>query len=58
MIKNCRGVEKSNDGINRLDKERQRENFRQLLSFKEKEIYESKEYSVVKRIKKYLKDKK
>ena len=27
-IKNCRGVKNSNDGINRLNKENQRENFR------------------------------
>ena len=35
VIKNCRGLKKSNDGVNRLDKEKQRENFRQLLGFKE-----------------------
>ena len=58
MIKNCRGVKKSNDGVNRLDKENQRQNFRTLLGFKENEIYEAKEYSIVKRIKKiYLKNK-
>ena len=34
IIKNCRGVKSSNDGINRLDREKQRENFRQLLGFK------------------------
>ena len=28
VIKNCRGVKKSNDGVNRLDEERSRENFR------------------------------
>ena len=55
IIENCRGVKKSNDGINRLDKEKQRENFRQLFGFKENEIYESKEYSVVKRIKEIFK---
>ena len=57
MIKNCRGVKKCNDGVNRLDKENQRQNFRTLLGFKENEIYESKEYSIVKRIKKKLKNK-
>ena len=55
VIKNCRGVKSSNDGINRLDKEKQRENFRQLLGFKENEIYERKEYSILKHIKKVFK---
>ena len=50
IIKNCRGAQKSNDGVNRLDKEDQRQNFRILLGFKENEIYERKEYSIVKRI--------
>ena len=58
IIKNCRGAKQCNDVVNRLAKEKQRENFRQLLDFKENEIYKSKEYSVVKGIKKYLKDKK
>ena len=52
VIKNCRGVKKSNDNVNRQDKEKQRENFRQLLGFKENEVFESKEYSIVKQIKK------
>ena len=52
IIKNCRGV---NDCINRLDKQNQRENFRQLLGFKENEIYESNDYSVVKQVKKVFK---
>ena len=51
IIKNCRGVKKCNDGVDRLDKEDQRQNFRILLDFKENEIYERKEYSIVKRIK-------
>ena len=34
IIKNCRGVKQSNDGLKRLDKEKQRENFRELLGFK------------------------
>ena len=55
IIKNCRGVKKCNDGVNRLDKEDQRQNFRILLGFKENEIYERKEYSTVKRIKKIFK---
>ena len=52
IIENCRGVKSSNDGVNRLDKEKQRENFRQLLGFKENEVFESKEYSIIKQIKK------
>ena len=28
IIKNCRGVKKCNDGVNRGDKENQRNNFR------------------------------
>ena len=55
IIKNCRGVKKCNDGVNRLDKEDQRQNFRILLGFKENEISERKEYSTVKRIKKIFK---
>ena len=43
IIKKCRGVEKCNDGVNRLDKEGQRRDFRILLCFKENEIYERKE---------------
>ena len=52
IIKNCRGV---NDGVNRLDKEGQRQNSRIILGFKENEIYERKQYSIVKRIKKIFK---
>ena len=40
VIKNCRSVK----GNNKLDKKNQRENFRELLGFKENEIFESKEY--------------
>ena len=47
VIKNCRRV---NDGINKTEKENQRENFRFLLRFKENDIYESKESSVLKSI--------
>ena len=49
VIKNCRGVKKSNGDLNKLDKENQRENFRLLLGFKENEIYETKEHSVLKK---------
>ena len=50
VIKNCRGVKKGNDGINRTEKENQRENFRFPLGFKENDMYESKESSVLKSI--------
>ena len=52
VIKNCRGVKSINDNRNRLDKRKQRNNFRQLLGFKENQIFETKEYSIVKQIKK------
>ena len=56
IIKNCGRVKKCNDGVNRFDKEdHQRQNFRILLGFKENEIYEKKEYSIMKRIKKIFK---
>ena len=35
LIKNCMRVKKCNDGVNVLDKENQRQNFRILLRFKE-----------------------
>ena len=38
IIKNCRGVKKCNDSINRMEKEEQRGNFRSLLGFKEHDI--------------------
>ena len=56
IVKNCRGVKKCNNGVNRLDKEDQRQNFRILLGFKENEIYKRKEYSIVERIKKIFKN--
>ena len=57
IIKNCRGVKKCNDDINRTEKKNQRENFRALLGFTENDIYESKEYSITKKIKKTFKNK-
>ena len=54
IIKNCRGVIKCNDGVDRLDKEDQSRDFIILLGFKENEIYERIEYSIVKRIKKFF----
>ena len=39
IIKNCRGVKKCSDGVNRIEKENERENFRSLLGFKENDIF-------------------
>ena len=44
IIKNCRGVKRCNNGINRMGKEEQREHFIVLLDFKENDIRSSKEY--------------
>ena len=52
IIKNCRGVKRRNDGINRMNKEQERQDFRIILGFKQNYIYETKEYSVLKNIKK------
>ena len=38
IIKSCRGVKQCNDGVNRLEKEKQRENFGTILGFKEHDI--------------------
>ena len=46
VIKYCSGVKQCNDDITRVDKEKQRQNFRQLLGFK------TKEYSIIKQINK------
>ena len=46
IVKNCRGVKKCKNGTNRKKKEKQRENFRILLGFKENDIYLTKEQSV------------
>ena len=45
LIKNCRGVKKSNDGINRMKKKEQKGNFRTLLGFKENDIMNREEYT-------------
>ena len=50
IIKNCRGVKKCNDGVNRGDKENQRNNFIPLLGFKENDIYQIKDYSIMLKI--------
>ena len=52
IIKNCRGVKTCNDDVDRIEKIDQRDNFRILLGFKEKDIYQSKEYSISLKIKK------
>ena len=38
IIKSCRGLKQCNDGVNRLEKEKQRETFRTILGFKEYDI--------------------
>ena len=50
IIKNCRGVKKCNDGVNRTKYNNERENFRSILGFKENDVDESKESSVLKSI--------
>ena len=50
IIKNCRGVKKCNDGINRTRKEGQGENFRILLGFKESDIMNREEHTVTSQI--------
>ena len=50
IIKNCRGVKKCKDGINRMEKEEQRENFRIILGFRKNEIMLTKEQSVLKSV--------
>ena len=54
IIKNCRGVKKCSDGVNRMEKENQREHFRSLLGFKGNDIFQRKEYSITLKIKKVL----
>ena len=54
IIKNCKGVKKCSDGVNRMEKENQRENFRSLLCFKQNDIFQRKEYSITLKIKKVL----
>ena len=49
IIKNCRGVKKSK-GVDREQIEKQRQNFRTLLGFKENDIFLSKEQSVLNKI--------
>ena len=50
IIKNCRGVKKSNDGINRMEKEEQRDSFSTLKEFKENDIINREEYIIASQI--------
>ena len=50
IIKNCRGVKKTKDGADRGDREKQRQNFRLLLGFKEHDIFLTKEQSVLNKL--------
>ena len=52
IIKNCRGVKMCSDGVNKMEKENQRDNFRSLLGFKENDIFERKEHLITLKIKK------
>ena len=52
VIKNGRGVKKSNYGVNRMEKRNQRGDFRSLLGFKENDIYQNKEFSTLLKINK------
>ena len=45
-------MKKCSVGVNRTEKENQRENFRSLLGFKENDIFQTKEYSIKLKIKK------
>ena len=51
IIKICRVVKQSNDGVNRLEKENKRENFRTILGFKEHDIMKVTEKSTLDSIK-------
>ena len=50
IIKKCRGVKRCNDGINRMEKTNQRNNFRMLLGFQENDIFQTKEQSALSKI--------
>ena len=50
IIKNCRGVKQCKNDIDREEKEKKRENFRNLLGFKENDMFLTKEQSVLKSI--------
>ena len=47
IIKNCRGVKNCNDDIDKEEKEKQRDNFRILLGFRENDIFLTKGKSVL-----------
>ena len=50
IIKNCGVVKKCNDGKNRNEKERQRQNFKVLLGFNKNDIFLTKEQSMLSKI--------
>ena len=58
IIKNCRGIKKCNNGITRMKKEEQRENFRNLLGFKENDIMNTEKYTVISHIEQVFSNKK
>ena len=50
IIKNCTEVKRCNDGINKIEKTNQRHNFGKFLGFKENDIFQTKEQSVLSKI--------
>ena len=51
VIKTCTGVKQCNDGVKRLEKEKQRENFRTILGFKKHDILKVTEKTILDLIK-------
>ena len=50
IIKNCRGVKKPKDNLNKSDKENQRQNFRLLLGFADHDLFLTKEQSIINKL--------
>ena len=47
IIKNCRGLKKCNDEMNRMKKEEEKKNFRAVLGLKEHDIMITEEESII-----------
>ena len=56
IIKNCRGVIKCNDGMNRMKDEEQRDTFRTLLGLKENDIMNKQGYTIISQIQQVFSD--
>ena len=50
IIKNCKRVKKTNNGINRMENKEQRDNFRTLLGFNENDIMNREKYTIASQI--------